>query len=280
MIELINQHLQQLLEPLNPGLVKEAMTYSLLAPGKRLRPMLMLKALQANGIDYTKYVDEACAIEMVHCYSLIHDDLPAMDNDDLRRGRPTCHKQFDEATAILAGDALLTHAFTVLSNSQVLTDYQKVRCIQILSSFAGQNGMIYGQQQDLYFENKKATLEELKDVHLHKTGKLIQAPLMMAAVIINEAEIDQYQKLGEHIGIAFQIQDDLLDVLGDTAKLGKKVGSDMENNKSTYVTLFGVDKCKELIKEYFEEAFADLYSLQINHGILLEVLEKLIKRDY
>ncbi len=279
MIDLINQHLEQAIAPLHDGKVKEAMLYSLLAPGKRLRPTLFLKVLQANGVNYRQYVDVACAVEMVHTYSLIHDDLPAMDNDDLRRGQKTCHKQFDEATAILAGDALLTLAFSTIAHASVLTDHQKVQLTTILADASGQDGMIYGQQQDLYFEDHQANAEELKDIHLHKTGKLIQAPLMMGACICDEEHLETYALLGEKIGIAFQIQDDLLDVLGDEEKLGKKVGSDEENHKSTYVTLYGIDKCKEMTEDYFRQAFEQVYGLRVNHGILLEQIEKLIKRE-
>lgn len=280
MLQEINQRLNDLLSSLKEGKVKDAMQYSLSAKGKRLRPMLMLKVIQAHQMDYHPYIDLACAIEMIHTYSLIHDDLPAMDDDDLRRGMKTCHKMFDEATAILAGDALLTHAFSIISESDVIDDSKKVQLIKILASSAGQNGMIYGQQQDLYFESKKANIDELKDIHFHKTGKLIIAPLLMGAIISDDSNLDVYEQLGMNIGIGFQIQDDVLDIIGDESKLGKKIGSDIENDKSTYVSLYGLEKSKELIKEYFTKAYENIYGLQINHGILLEIIDMIYKRDY
>ena len=273
----IETYLAHSLEALKDGPVKESMYYSLLAPGKRLRPILFLKVLQAYGMDYSAYIDIACSVEMVHTYSLIHDDLPAMDDDDLRRGRKTCHKQFDEATAILAGDALLTQAFSILSQANI-TDDKKIQCIRILAEASGQNGMIYGQQEDLHFENKQATMEELINIHTHKTGKLITAPLLMAAQIVAPQQKDVFVELGETIGLAYQIQDDILDVTGDEAVIGKKVGSDIENNKSTYVSLLGLEASQELVKDYFKKALECIYKLKINHGIMIEVVQAILKR--
>ena len=217
MINEINSYLHLLTDHMKDGRVKEALRYSLEAGGKRLRPMLMLSAIRSYGLDYHPYIPFACAIEFIHTYSLIHDDLPAMDNDDLRRGKPTCHKQFDEATAILAGDALLTEAFRILAFEVPEFDpIKRIRIIQILSEASGQCGMVYGQQQDIHFENKKASLEELKDIHQHKTGCLIQAPLLMASIICNPNDYDAWLKIGMAMGQAFQIQDDILDVIGDS----------------------------------------------------------------
>ena len=278
MKEEIEQCLNSILEDVKDGVVKEAMYYSLLAPGKRLRPMMMLKVIQSYGVNYRPFIDIACAIEMVHTYSLIHDDLPAMDDDDLRRGRKTCHKQFDEATAILAGDALLTQAFVVISHSQI-PDQQKIECLKILSSASGQEGMIYGQQQDILFENKKASLEDLMDIHLHKTGKLIIAPLVMGSILANhENDCEIFEEIGEKIGIAFQIQDDVLDIIGDEKLIGKKIGSDLSSHKSTYVSLLGIEKSQTLVKQYFNEALQLVYNLKVNHGILIELLQTILKR--
>ena len=276
-VEQINQYLEHSLDTQNEGIVKEAMYYSLLAPGKRIRPLLFLKVLQAYGIDYTKYLDIACSVEMIHACSLIHDDLPAMDDDDLRRGRKTCHIQFDEATAILAGDALLNHAYYVLSTSQ-LEDGKKIECIRLLSSCTGQAGMIYGQQQDLFFETKQATIDELKDIHIHKTAKLIMAPLMMAGVIVDPGHIEVFEKLGRILGLAYQIQDDVLDVIGDEALIGKKVGSDENNNKSTYVSLLGLEEANKQVEHYFKEALECVYQLKINHGVLIDIIQMILKR--
>lgn len=276
----INECLNNLTTHLKDGRVKEALKYSLEAGGKRLRPMLMLSAIRSYGLDYHPYIPFACAIEFIHTYSLIHDDLPAMDDDDLRRGKPTCHKKFDEATAILAGDALLTEAFRILSFE--LPDFnpcKRIRLIQILSEASGQNGMVYGQQQDLYFEEKKATLDELEDIHQHKTGCLIQAPLLMASVICDENDYEKWLRIGQLMGQAFQIQDDILDVIGDEKKLGKQVGVDAIHNKSTYVSLLGLEKAKEILNEYHQEALASIYTLTINHGLMIAILESLVHRD-
>ena len=235
--EKINDRLDQLSDMMKDGKVKEAARYSLLASGKRLRPKLMLTALKSYGLDEKPYIDLACAIEMIHTYSLIHDDLPCMDDDDLRRGRPTCHRAFDEASAVLAGDALLTEAFTILSRPHpLLSAKQQLTLVQLLSNASGQCGMVYGQQQDLYYENKTASLSELQNIHSYKTGCLITVPLQMASVIAKEADLPVWGEIGQKIGQAFQIQDDILDVIGDESKLGKKTGMDAAHHKSTYVS--------------------------------------------
>lgn len=274
----INEKLNVIIDQYKDGKVKEAMRYSLLAPGKRLRPLMMIQTLRSYQIDYHPYVDIACAIEMIHTYSLIHDDLPGMDNDDLRRGRKTCHKQFDEATAILAGDALLNEAVNVILKNTVVSDSLKIKIVKELYHSSGVNGMIYGQQQDLYFENKNASLDELKEIHHYKTGELISVSFVLGSLIANEKDVDIWRNIGFDLGLAFQIQDDVLDVIGDEEKLGKPIGSDLENNKSTYVSLLGIEKSQEYIKELFEKCYENLYSLQINHGLILELFQKILKR--
>jgi len=275
--EEINQRLEELLLPLKDGVVKDAMSYSLLAPGKRLRPLLFLTVLKCYQIDYHDYIDIACAIEMVHTYSLIHDDLPGMDNDDLRRGRPTCHKQFNEATAILAGDALLNLAVNVIANMKIDCQLQ-VQILNRLYEASGINGMIYGQQQDLYFENCEATLEELQDIHYHKTGQLIAVSMQLASLIANPNDYDYWTQIGFDLGLAFQIQDDILDVVGNVEQLGKKIGSDLENHKSTYVSLIGIEKSQKYIEELFQKCYENIYSMRINHGLILEILMSILKR--
>ncbi|WRK54906.1 polyprenyl synthetase family protein [Coprobacillaceae bacterium CR2/5/TPMF4] len=214
---------------------------------------------------------------MIHTYSLIHDDLPGMDNDTLRRGKPTCHVQFDEATAILAGDGLLNEAVNIILNTNV-TSNQKVALLKILYQAAGINGMIFGQSLDLKFEHQKANQQELNMIHHHKTGDLISAALMMGACIANEADQKIWQEIGYKIGLAFQIQDDVLDVVGNSEILGKEVGSDIENHKSTYVTLMGVEQSSQEVNKLFKEAMELIYKLRINHGLILEIIEKLQKR--
>lgn len=276
-VEQINTRLETILNPYQDSRVKDAMMYSLQAGGKRIRPAMMLQVIRSYGLDWHPYLDIACAIEMIHTYSLIHDDLPGMDNDTLRRGKPTCHVQFDEATAILAGDGLLNEAVNIILNTNV-TSNQKVALLKILYQAAGTNGMIFGQSLDLKFEHQKANQQELNMIHHHKTGDLISAALMMGACIANEADQKIWQEIGYKIGLAFQIQDDVLDVVGNSEILGKEVGSDIENHKSTYVTLMGVEQSSQEVNKLFKEAMELIYKLRINHGLILEIIEKLQKR--
>ena len=275
--EEINQQLLKLLSSVKEGKVKEAMTYSLLAPGKRLRPLLFIYVLKAYQMDYHAYLDIACAIEMIHTYSLIHDDLPGMDNDDLRRGRPTCHKQFDEATAILAGDALLNLSVNTILNMSIDNDL-KVAIMTRLYEASGVNGMIYGQQQDLAFENQNASLQQLQDIHHHKTGELIAVSMQLAALIAKKDDYQYWTQIGFDLGLAFQIQDDILDVVGEEEKLGKKVGSDLDNHKSTYVTLLGIEESQRKVEELFQNCYENVYSMRINHGLILQILTVILKR--
>lgn len=277
MIEEVNVRLKEILSQYRPGLVKEAMTYSVMAGGKRLRPLLFIQTLRAYNVDYHKYIDIACAIEMIHTYSLIHDDLPGMDNDDLRRGKPTCHKQFDEATAILAGDALLNESMNVILKMN-LDDSLKVKVLGYLYHASGLGGMIHGQQQDMYFENHTASLEELQAIHHDKTGALISVPMKIAGLIAKEEDADALEGIGFKLGLAFQIQDDILDVTSTTETLGKRVGSDITNHKSTYVSLLGLEESQKRVKELFEECLADVYGLQLNHGLMIELFQIIMKR--
>ena len=253
------------------------MTYSVMAGGKRLRPLLFIQTLRAYSVDYHKYLDIACAIEMIHTYSLIHDDLPGMDNDDLRRGKPTCHKQFDEATAILAGDALLNESMNVIIRMD-LDDALKVEVLRYLYNASGLGGMIYGQQQDMYFETHTATLDELQAIHHDKTGALISVPMKIAGLIAKKEDADKLENIGFKLGLAFQIQDDILDVTSTTETLGKKVGSDIANHKSTYVSLIGLETSQKRVEELFEECLADVYGLQLNHGLMIELFQIIMKR--
>lgn len=276
-IQDINTRLIQITDCFQDSKVKDAMKYSLLAGGKRIRPLLMLRIIQSYGLDYHDYLDAACAIEMIHTYSLIHDDLPGMDNDDLRRGKPTCHRQFDEATAILAGDGLLNEAANVILKANYNSEL-KIALLSILYQASGVNGMILGQALDVEFENKKANRKELDLIHHHKTGDLISASMQMGALVANVDDLETFKEIGYKIGLAFQIQDDILDVVGNSELLGKNVGSDIENNKSTYVTLMGVAKSQEIADCYFNEAITLINKLKINHELILEVLEKLKRR--
>lgn len=277
LINEINERLLQIVNNFKDSKVKEAMKYSLMVGGKRIRPVLLLQVIRSYDKNYHDYIDVACAIEMIHTYSLIHDDLPGMDNDDLRRGQPTCHKQFDEATAILAGDGLLNEAVNVILNTNFDNEL-KISLLQILYQSSGVNGMILGQVLDMEFENKKATRDELDLIHHHKTGDLISAAMKMGAMIAKKDDFMTWQEIGYKIGLAFQIQDDILDVIGDSNILGKKTGSDLGNNKSTYVSILGIETSQEIVVQYFNEAKELLNTLQINHDLILEIMEKIKKR--
>ena len=209
--------------------------------------------------------------------SLIHDDLPGMDNDDLRRGKPTCHKQFGEATAILAGDGLLNEAVNIILQTNINSNL-KLSLISCLYQSSGINGMILGQEYDIENEGKKLTKETLDKIHHYKTGKLLSCAFQMGALIAAPNDLDILKKIGYQIGLAFQIQDDILDVTSDAQTLGKNVGSDEANHKETYVTLLGIENSQKEVDRLFNEAQQLVYSLTLNHGLILEIIEKLWKR--
>lgn len=261
--------------------VFEAMSYSLLAGGKRMRPVIMLYVCEMCGGNTEAALPFACAIEMIHTYSLIHDDLPAMDNDDLRRGRPTNHIQFDEATAILAGDALLNTAFEITSSKNDGVNAEDVlRVISVLARCSGANGMIGGQMIDIENENKSMTIDELKYLHSLKTGALIRASGVCGAIIAgaNEKSIKAVDEFCSNLGIAFQIRDDILDVTGNEKELGKKTGSDLQNNKNTYVTLTSLEEAERLSGEYTAKAKKSLEIFGEKADGLLYLADKLLGR--
>ena len=249
----IEEVLKNCLNRLHDSRVKEAMSYSLLAGGKRIRPNLLYETLKGYGKQESCGDEYAAAIEMIHTYSLIHDDLPAMDNDDLRRGRPTCHKQFDEATAILAGDGLLTFAFETCTKAETPSDI-KVRCIAMLARMAGADGMVHGQDLDMN-ESQCSDWNYLVDVHTYKTGCLLSIPLMIGACLCGQSEdiIEQWHSIGNMIGLAFQIQDDILDVQLTPEQFGKS-NSDARNEKVTSVTLLGMDKAEKMMNDLYTQA--------------------------
>lgn len=240
-----------------PEVIAEGMKYAILNGGKRLRPILLFMTLDILGKDKTKGIASGVGIEMIHSYSLVHDDLPALDNDDFRRGKLTTHKKFGEAEGILIGDALLTHAFYILTaRNSHLAPEQIVEIVKLTSSYAGINGMIGGQMMDIASEGKRINMETLKYIHSNKTGKLIKLPVEIGC-IIGEATSEEREtliKFSELIGLAFQIKDDILDIEGDFLTLGKPVGSDQELEKSTYPALIGLNESKELLKNTIEEA--------------------------
>lgn len=269
----IESVLEDRLSTITDSRVKEAMSYSLMAGGKRIRPNLLYEVVKGYGLDESIADDFACAIEMIHTYSLIHDDLPAMDNDDLRRGRPTCHKQFDEATAILAGDGLLTEAFSVASKAPITSD-KVVRAIQVLSNMAGASGMVYGQVLDMN-EEENSTWDDIQKVHNYKTGCLLSAPLMIGAILASKDErtIEKWHKIGINMGLAFQIQDDILDVELSQEEFGKS-NSDDRNDKKTSVTILGKEKSYSLMNELYESVISDIMMLDdFNSTSLVELIK-------
>jgi geranylgeranyl diphosphate synthase type II len=269
-----------------PERLASAMRYSVLGGGKRLRPVLCLMAAEACGGSWQAAVPAACALELVHTYSLIHDDLPAMDDDDLRRGRPTCHKAYDEATAILAGDGLLTLAFELIAKG-VSPEASALACVRILAEAAGPDGMVGGQMADLQAEHRaldrheEGSLAELEAIHRRKTGALLKAPLAMGAVIAraSDAQREALSRYGTAVGLAFQIIDDLLDVEGDETKLGKRVGKDSGHGKWTYPRFLGVEGSRTRARQLAHEVIAALAPLEARGDRLRDLALALLERD-
>ncbi len=281
-IELINQELDSIYSKdtaLNATLAK-SMNYSLMAGGKRLRPILIMAAADAVGADGEKFLHLATSIEMIHTYSLIHDDLPAMDNDDYRRGKLTNHKVFGDGIAILAGDALLTMAFEVIADSPNIDTEKKLKVIKEMSSAAGAEGMVGGQVIDLESEGKHIDMDTLRKMHSAKTGALFCAAIRSGAILGGAtdkqlADLTQYARC---FGLAFQITDDILDVTGDEASIGKPVGSDEKNHKSTYVTLGSLQSAQELAQKAVNEAKKALADFGTEADFLRELVDYLISR--
>lgn len=272
-----------------PSKLIEAMEYSLTAGGKRLRPYLVLAAAYAVNADEAmvrKAIAPACAVEFIHTYSLIHDDLPAMDNDDLRRGKPTNHKVFGDAMAILAGDALLTAAFgfiTALVKQGQVDAAVGIEIIDELSRYAGALGMVGGQVADMQGEQGITSIEQLEYIHQHKTSDLVVFSVKAGARIAgaSEYQLQQLEQYGRNIGMAFQIQDDILDIIGDEQKLGKPVQSDIAEQKVTYPFLIGLEESKELVAKLTEEAKAAVMGADLAYtDQLLELADYLVHREY
>ena len=247
----------------NPKYLHQAMRYAVLAPGKRVRPILVYATATALGIDLNRVDGAASAVEIIHAYSLIHDDLPAMDDDDLRRGRPTCHRKFDEATAILAGDALQALAFYIISHDPQMTPdtAARLQMVEKLSLFAGSRGMAGGQAIDLAAVGKSLNIAELEIMHIHKTGALIRTCVQLAALSADQLGQQQHDALDSYaksIGLSFQVQDDILDVTGDTVTLGKTQGADSARNKPTFPSIIGLEASREKARELHQNALQAL----------------------
>ncbi len=278
----VNRWLDQLMPPVTtpPPRIHEAMRYSLMAGGKRLRPILVLAAGEVFGGAPERLYPVACAFEMVHTYSLIHDDLPAMDNDDLRRGMPTCHKQFDEATAILAGDGLMTHAFRILAEMDAPAE-QKVRVIRELAVGSGTvEGMIAGQVVDLEAEGKPIDAERLAFIHRAKTGALIRGALVCGGIVADAVESDLalLSAYGDRVGLAFQITDDILDETATAEQLGKTPGKDAAAGKATYPALYGLEASRKQAEALAEEAIELLAPLGQRAELLIEMARFVVHR--
>lgn len=266
-----------------PQRLHEAMRYAVLAPGKRIRPVLTYATGAALELDIALLDGPAAAVELIHAYSLIHDDLPAMDDDDLRRGRPTCHRQFDEATAILAGDALQALAFEiVVADTDVLPAERRLAMVQLLAHASGSAGMAGGQALDLAAVGQRLSLAELENVHVHKTGALIRASVRLAVLAHGThdgtlgAQLDRYATC---IGLAFQVQDDILDIEGATEIIGKPQGSDADRDKPTYPEMLGMEAAKATARRLCDEAIANLDLLGARGEILGLIADYIVKRD-
>ncbi len=270
---------------LHPSDLHRAMRYAVLGGGKRIRPVLVYAAGAAVGVAPEALDGPACAIEFIHAYSLIHDDLPAMDDDDLRHGQPTCHQTFGEALAILAGDALQALAFQVLSQDSTITadSATRLRMLGVLAQAAGSRGMVGGQAIDLAAVGRELTLAELENMHIHKTGALIRASVLLGALsqpMIDSEALEWLDHYAKCIGLAFQIHDDILDVIGDTATLGKPQGSDQALAKPTYPALLGLEGACEHARLLYEDALASLQPLGIEAEPLRRIASYIVERTY
>ena len=281
--ELVEKRIDELFPEIDTAYktVSDAARYSLLSGGKRIRPAVMLEFCKLCGGKYEDALDFAVALEMIHTYSLIHDDLPCMDNDDMRRGKPSCHKQFGEDVALLAGDTLLTEAFFIAANAPVSSE-KSLAAISYLSSNAGLHGMIGGQVLDLSFENNSPDAQMLQDMYMRKTGALIIAAASIGCIAAgkgDEATLKSAAKYGYNLGLAFQIIDDVLDVIADEKALGKPIGSDAKNNKTTFVTLYGVDQCFAIAAQLSNMALDALDEIGGDTEALYEITNYLLDRN-
>ncbi len=266
-----------------PARLHAAMRYAALGGGKRMRPLLVYAAGAAVDCQLQRLDGPACAVELIHCYSLVHDDLPAMDDDDMRRGKPTCHKLYGDATAILAGDALQTHAFYVLAHDPMGTKdlAARLQMIEILSRAAGSRGMVGGQAIDLDAVGKQLDLPQLENMHIHKTGALIRASVLLGGLAAgaDQGSLQALDNYAKAIGLAFQIQDDILDVEGSSRALGKTSGADAQRNKPTYPSLLGLGEAKQRAQELVTDAIDKLADFDAKADLLRHIARYIIERD-
>lgn len=281
----IERKLDQVLPPAreNPARLHAALRYSVLNGGKRLRPLLVYATGEMLGVPAIQLDAPAAAVELIHCYSLVHDDLPAMDDDDLRRGRPTTHRQFDEATAVLVGDALQMLAFEILATDRDLPfdATRRLKLVTLLAQAGGSRGMTGGQAMDLAAEKRRIDLAELETIHRLKTGRLLQASVLMGAALsprLDAAIGSSLATFGDRIGLAFQVRDDLLDVESDTATLGKTAGSDAMHGKATFPALLGIQASREQLDSLYEEALAAVADFDTRGDALRELARQAVER--
>ena len=277
----VDDKLKELLTSDEHFFVNDAMNYSVSIGGKRIRPCILLEFANICGGDMNDALNFACALECIHTYSLIHDDLPCMDNDDMRRGMPSCHIKFSEDIALLAGDALLTEAFNIASNCKNTKLENVLKCISILATNAGYKGMIGGQELDCLDDKSEFEDKDILKIYALKTSRLLQSASVIGAILsdADNIRIKAANDFGLNLGIAFQIVDDILDVTSDAKTLGKPIGSDKENGKKTFIDLFGIDGAKEKAKEYTNKALASLELFE-NNSDLIELTKQLCNRDF
>jgi len=264
----------------SPDILKEAIKYSVENSGKRFRPILCLLTAKSLGKDYRAVLPTACAIEFIHTYSLIHDDLPSIDNDDLRRGKPTCHKKFGEDIAVLAGDALFAEAFNIIIKYQIADDRTKIKILEEIADASGASGMAAGQIVDVYFTGKKISKKKLEYMHRNKTGKIITASVRCAAILCGVIDdyLKKFTEYSENLGLAFQITDDILDVTSDKRIAGKTIGKDVIQKKNTFPNIWGISKSKEIARDKIDKAIAIIKSMDIDYKWLVNIANFLLVR--
>lgn len=282
LVKEINSYLKHYIKKYNrcPDILRKAINYSMLNGGKRFRPILCLLTAKSLGKDYRLVIPTACAIEFIHTYSLIHDDLPSIDNDDLRRGKPTCHKMFGEDIAILTGDALFAESFSIILKNQIASYENKIKVLDEIINAIGALGMVAGQIVDVYFSGKKITRAALESMHQNKTGKLITAAIKCGAILsgADKKKLDKFTEFSKNIGLAFQITDDILDVISNKKDMGKTTGKDRIQKKNTFPDIWGIEKSKKIAEEKIAGAIRIVKNMDIDYEWLVKIANFLLIR--
>ena len=275
----IEQKLMAWTDTIPSSRLKEATQYALQGKAKRFRPLVVLRLIESYGLDPFQFLDIAVALEMMHIYSLVHDDLPAMDDDSLRHGRPTLHLAFGEANAILVGDGLLTFAFEIIAKTTCINDAQKVKVIQILSSHAGLSGMIYGQHLDLLFEKRTPNQQEIKAISHHKTGMLLSAAFQLGALVGNPQDAAIWEEIGHDLGLLFQIQDDVLEATTSSDNMGKSKSDDLLE-KATFVKILGLEASQQKIAALTTKIKKDIQRISLSSATIMDLINTILTRQY